>query len=200
MIESPLWGPLLDGGGRRRHIGSMEHLPALSDEELATRGDRAAVEILYHRHARALLTFLTARAPGLDPEDLLHETWLKVVASLGGAFRGGHFRGWLFHLARNLLIDRGRRVRPAALETEPPSSGADPIEELIDAERRRMLATCLDRLEGGNPLAAKLARGLLTGAGYDELCPPLGLTRERAYKLWHKTLRDLQTCVGGEDA
>lgn len=170
-----------------------------TDEDLAGRATREALETLYERHAPALLAFLAARSSAADAEDLHHDLWLRVWKHLPDAFHGGNFRAWLFEIARNLLIDRARRKRPdrldEAVEHVDHHPDASPLGVVLDRERQRVLADCLAKLEKRNATAAALVRGRLGGAGYDELCPRLGLNEGAAYKLWHEAVKQLQTCV-----
>ena len=102
----------------------------LSDEILIARvasGDASALEILYDRHAAAVLG-VTFRTIGdrLAAEDVLQETFWRVWQSaVTYQAQRGSFRSWLFRIARNLAIDAYRRqsVRPQAIaemtDTDP---------------------------------------------------------------------------------
>src|SRR5690242_8128572 len=71
-------------------------------------GDEAAFDCLFRDIQPGLLRYLHVIAPG-GAEDVAGETWLQVVAGLGG-FSGGEnaFRAWLFTIARHRAIDWGR--------------------------------------------------------------------------------------------
>ena len=96
----------------------------LADEVLAARvaqGDTAALELLYDRHASAVLGILF-RVIGdrATAEDVLQETFWRVWKSAYTyAGERGSFTSWLFRIARNLAIDAHRRtnVRPQALSS-----------------------------------------------------------------------------------
>jgi len=71
----------------------------------------------------ALLRYLRVITP--DPEDVAGDTWVQVVAGLGG-FRGEEqaFRAWLFTIARHRAADAGRsRARRPVVPLE--TSGAE---------------------------------------------------------------------------
>jgi len=94
----------------------------LSDEVLASRaarGDSAALETLYDRHASTVLGLaLKIIADRAAAEDILQETFWRVWKS-ADTFQPqrGSFTSWLFRIARNLAIDMYRRhsVRPQAV-------------------------------------------------------------------------------------
>ena len=89
----------------------------------AQAGDEAAFACIFRDIQPALLRYLRVIAP--DPEDVAGETWVQVVAGLGG-FRGEEqaFRAWLFTIARHRAADAGRsRARRPAVPLE--TSGAE---------------------------------------------------------------------------
>jgi len=79
-------------------------------------------ELIQHYHER-LRRYLMRLTSDRDLcEDLLQETWMRVV-SHGAQFRGeSQFTTWLFAVARNLAFDRNRRLarhRPPEPLPEP---------------------------------------------------------------------------------
>lgn len=83
---------------------------------------QSLVEQYQHRLVRYLLYF-TGRREGVD--DLVQETWLRVLergASYDGRCR---FEPWLFTIARNLAIDTMRRQRTLSLDSAGSGSGQD---------------------------------------------------------------------------
>jgi RNA polymerase sigma-70 factor (ECF subfamily) len=84
-----------------------------TDEALYERflgGDSRALGALYDRHARALMVFATQQGAA-RPDDVVQDTFLRVVRN-GQAFAGqSKFRTWLYSIARNLCIDAARRDR-----------------------------------------------------------------------------------------
>lgn len=91
-----------------------------TDEELiaaVAAGDDGALAALYRRWERPLHAFLGRYAGGCDVDDLVQETWIRVVR---GAIRFDPRRRastWLFQIALNLARDRHRR---------PPAEPIDP--------------------------------------------------------------------------
>src|SRR5260370_32769389 len=88
------------------------------------RGDAVAFEVLVRRHRTPVFNYIfrftgdRARA-----EDILQETWLKVVRSAQDYEPKARFTTWVYTLARNLCVDRARReqLRPAdSIDAPPP--------------------------------------------------------------------------------
>lgn len=156
---------------------------------------RRAGEELYRRHARKLLAFLTTRVHRSDLDDFHQGIWERVWERLPEGFHGGNFRAWLYQIARNYLIDQGRKRRPQPLESEEEWSDdrqAAPDAPLLERERQQALSRCLERLGAE---AAGLVRARLAGESYPEICLRLGLKMERAHKLFHQAKEQLQLCV-----
>jgi len=107
-----------------------------TDEQLLLRfrdGDAGAFELLMRRHRATVFTFL-ARLTGDRPraEDLLQETWLRVVAAAPRWEPRARFRTWLYAVARNLATDEARRA--VFRRTEPlddPPGEAPPLSERL---------------------------------------------------------------------
>lgn len=60
------------------------------------------------RHRAELVAFLARRAPE-DAEDLAQEVWIRVTRAAPMCSDEAAFRGYLFTVARRLLIDHYRR-------------------------------------------------------------------------------------------
>lgn len=165
------------------------------NSEAAMQAARAACERLYDRHARPLAAFLAARAPRGELEDIHQRIWERVWHRIPGGFHGGNFRAWLYQIARHEIIDQVRRRRPEAIDHESgladPRSLA-PDDGLIERERMALLSRCLEHLE---PDAAGLVRARLAGEGYPEICARLGMSPQRAHRLFHQVKAQLQNCI-----
>jgi len=98
-----------------------------SDDALlreVARGDRAALEALYKRHAPWLVLRLSRRCadPGLV-EEVVQDTFVAVWRG-AGRYRGtGEVAAWIWGIGIRRLIDRLRR-RPAATLARPSRSEA----------------------------------------------------------------------------
>jgi RNA polymerase sigma-70 factor (ECF subfamily) len=73
-------------------------------------GDEGAVVALVERYQRPLQRFARLRvADDAAAEDVVQETWLAVLAGLDRFEGRSAFRTWLFRIAENRAITRGRR-------------------------------------------------------------------------------------------
>lgn len=89
-------------------------------------GDRSAFDALVARHQGDLYGFFVknTRDPALA-EDLTQDTLLKIYNLSWDYLPLGKFRGWMFRIARNLLIDTVRRRSHDALVHALKSRGRD---------------------------------------------------------------------------
>jgi RNA polymerase sigma-70 factor (ECF subfamily) len=118
-----------------------------TDEELIAAvagGDEAAFAALVRRYERPLHAFLARYTGGRDVDDLVQETWLRVVRAAGRFDAGRRFSTWLFQIALNLGRDWRRRPPADPIDGERVTAlrGPDPIaaaDAVLDAER--LLAT-----------------------------------------------------------
>ena len=103
--------------------------PTTSDEQLMLAfkaGDARAFGTLVGRHRQAVYNFILryvgqrARA-----EDLLQETWLKVVRGSTDYEPRARFTTWVYTIARNLCVDSGRKESYRQAESLDAPRGAD---------------------------------------------------------------------------
>lgn len=132
-----------------------------TDEELlqgTTLGIGDALDELLARYSRPAFVFLNRLVVGrCDPEDLLQETFLRVVQHSAEFRTGAPFKPWLFTIARNVAYNAlkrtGRRdvleVKTDLSDWEPPAReqhAPDPSVSVEQSEQKRMLMDALERL------------------------------------------------------
>lgn len=110
-------------------------------------GDSAAFEALYRRFNRPVASFASARHAA-DPEGLVNETFLRVFRSIH-SFEGNEaqFSGWLFRIARNLVIDDVRHQSRRVHEIPSEALSTPSAPEHIDASQPQPAAETI-ALEG----------------------------------------------------
>jgi RNA polymerase sigma-70 factor, ECF subfamily len=102
-----------------------------SDEELMRQfraGDGGAFPVLVQRHrARVFAFVLRLTQDRARAEDVLQETWLRVVRGASAWQPTARFTTWVYTIARNACVDGARREQHRAAESlseEPPDAGA----------------------------------------------------------------------------
>jgi RNA polymerase sigma-70 factor (ECF subfamily) len=127
-----------------------------SDEELMRRfrgGEGGAFGLLVERHRARVFAFvlrLTQDRP--RAEDVLQETWLRVVRGAQGYTTAARFTTWVYTIARNLCVDAARRESHRAAEAlpeEPVDTGTpwnDPERGAGAAEMRPLLEAAVAAL------------------------------------------------------
>jgi RNA polymerase sigma-70 factor (ECF subfamily) len=115
--------------------------PDETDEQLMRRfqrGEARAFETLMRRHRTPIHSFL-CRLTGdrARAEDLLQETFLRVIKNAGEWEPRALVRTWLYTIARHLAADEARRrvFRQAEPLDAPPGRGATPGQRVADPGR-----------------------------------------------------------------
>jgi len=102
----------------------------------------------YHYRLLRYLTFLTSRRE--QAEDLVQETWLRVLERAWQYNGSSRFEPWLFAIARNLAMDDLRKRQRTASDTvgEASASGDDsPFRAAAKSEDAVRISTALETLE-----------------------------------------------------
>ena len=125
--------------------------------ELIQSGQPDAFAEIVRRHQGPLIGFFCTNTRDRQlAEDLTQETLLRVYNQAWDYLATGKFHGWLYRIARNLLIDTVRRQRHDALvqavrgtEEDEQSALARIAEDIaspVDQADRRELAAIVSRL------------------------------------------------------
>jgi RNA polymerase sigma-70 factor (ECF subfamily) len=142
-------------------IGNLESCMSdeIDDDQLMIglqSGDSRAFEALVERYQQRLISFFfTNTRDHQFSEDLTQETLLRVHDQAWDYLPTGRFRGWMYRIARNLLIDNIRRRSHDALVRSVRGTGdencvlaslAEEITSPHDAADQRELAALVDEL------------------------------------------------------
>ena len=117
-------------------------------------GDPTAFEAIYEAYRPRLFAFLVRLSRRRDvAEDLLEETWLRLVTRAGTLIDDARLAPWLFAVARNLYFSwrRSRAVDEARTsDLDPawpaPERGDSPFEAVARAELESRMEAALARL------------------------------------------------------
>ena len=109
---------------------STELLPALDDEAAVVaalrRGDARVFAALFDAYSPGLVhaatTFVASRAVA---EEVVQETWIKVIGALDRFEGRSTLKHWIFRILRNTAINRGERERRTVPFSSLVREGAD---------------------------------------------------------------------------
>lgn len=116
-------------------------------------GDMTAFETLYGRHRAPLFRFLLRHTGDRQQaEDIFQEVWSRIIGNSSSYRPTARFTTYLYHIARNCLIDQYRRAatQPAGHDTE-----GSLVETLMSADNPVANAAATDTVKA-------LERALLT--------------------------------------
>lgn len=164
---------------------------------------------LYHRRVFGLLYRLTGSRD--SAEDLLQETFLRLVRHIGSYDHAGRFEAWLFRIAANLARDHARKHRrrgpTASLDGDADGTGLldrlaaepdDPASGLLAEEQRRRLAELLERLSPQDREILMLRHyGELS---FQEIAELLGIPLGTALARAHRALKRLRASFEQSEA
>lgn len=121
----------------------------------AVRGDADALGALvesYGARVFGLLYRLTGKRD--TAEELMQETFLRLVQTIERYEHVGKFESWLFRIAANLARDRARMAGRRGVAASLEQVG---VREMLEDERREDPAIQIERADVGERLAQALA-------------------------------------------
>ncbi|MBI5766550.1 MAG: RNA polymerase sigma factor [Verrucomicrobia bacterium] len=116
------------------------------------RGDESALQRLFDKWKRPLLGyFYRSLGSHADAEDLTLEVFVRLHRAARDYRPEAKFSTFLFHIARNLLLNEHRRRQRKPADAAPPEifetvASGDAAEERRAAELEELLRTALTRL------------------------------------------------------
>lgn len=122
--------------------------------QLAPAEREAAITALVHAYSTTIyrVAYSVTRNTG-DAEDVVQETFLRVLRHQDKLEEIRDPRVWLVRIAWNLVLDRKRRTktRPETQDIEPlarvlPAKGIGAVESLIAAQEHAHILALIDRL------------------------------------------------------
>lgn len=107
---------------------------------------------LYERIAPLLLSMITARVRDEAlASDIFQDVWVTAITKIS-TYRTENFRGWLWTIAKNRILDHARReARTKSLSMSHETASKDdaahtPMSLLEQADEKRIVKECLSRL------------------------------------------------------
>ena len=164
-------------------------VPVVEPLHSATPADEAELSNLYMRYRGEILAFLLPMTRDHEvAEDLLQDAFIRLIREARAGRMPDNVRAWLYRVATNLAISRGRRVAtwlrivPRLLDRDEPPR---PEAEFLQHERDAELHAALGRLRSDGRAALLLAaqgfngHEIATAIGRSELATRTLLYRSR---------------------
>lgn len=134
----------------------------------------SAEERLWTQFSGRLRSFVARRVPpGIEPDDIVQEVFVRVVRHLDGLRETDRIEAWLFQIARNAILDALRARRRRDSRTEPLETDVPVANDVEQIRGEAELTGCL------SPMVARLAEPYRTAI---ELTAHQGLTQTDAAK------------------
>jgi RNA polymerase sigma-70 factor (ECF subfamily) len=127
----------------------MDQSPA----ELVRDGESVDPSTLWQEFAPPLRAFLARRVPpGVEPDDLLQDVFLRVLRHVGSLRETGRPEAWLYQIARNALRDTLRVRLRRDSRTDPLEADVAGEPDVADSRAAETeLAPCLAGMIGRLP-------------------------------------------------
>jgi len=141
-----------------------------ADEDLMVRyqqGEVRAFEILLGRHRKAVFNFILRYVGDKETaEDLLQETFMRVIKGADAYKRQAKFTTWLYTIARNLCVDQTRRRKHRKhASLDAPMAADDDSGTLLDVIPGNEMAS--DRKSVNKQLSQRL-QGAIGGLSEEQ--------------------------------
>lgn len=155
-------------------------------------GNQDSLGVLYNRYVAEVYRYAYRQVGNReDAEDLTSQVFLQVVRSIGSYQPQGHFRAWVYGVAKNVIVEWWRRYywTPTLplekfLELEPMVERAPaPADGKAEASVERLLARLPDRYR------EVLSLRFLRGYSLEETAQAMGVTVANAKVLQHRAVK-----------
>jgi RNA polymerase sigma-70 factor, ECF subfamily len=157
--------------------------------------DRRRIIELYNDIRPALGAYLCSCGLSWDhSEDIIQETFLRLVRYAANANADDDFRGWVFRVAHNLSMDlhrserrwfRGNETEAHAIFQESVDPAPNPEEMILLAERLTHLRAALSQL---TPKQRECLLLRAKGLRYREIAVVLGVSVQRVGELMQRVI------------
>src|SRR3954469_20716059 len=184
--------------------GPFRGLASRSDERLvatAKDGDERAFEILYERHAPAILRYCRSLLRSTqEAEDVKQEVFVLAITALRRGAEPDAFRPWLYRIAHNACMSHLRMRRPVLVADNGvlvgPAAAAEPVGD--HREELRQLLDDIGRLPDVQRGALLLRE--MDGFSYEQVGEVLGLPLSTVRASIFRARRTLQGLAQARDA
>lgn len=163
-------------------LGALQPGDALGAEQL--------LPLVYHELRQLATVRMAQEAPGqtLQPTALVHEAWLRLVASPQRNWTSrGHFFAAAAEAMRRILIERARRRKTAKRGGGSHPVDLDKVDVAASADDELLLRIdeAVDKLALQEPEAARLVKlRFFIGLDYAAAARTLGISERTAKRYW----------------
>ena len=176
--------------------------------ERARDGDREAFDALVCPLRETLLSRIrlkmgSALRDKMDPEDVLQETQLRALRSIGKfRWQGDEsFRMWLEGIAANIILHSAKthsRRRELQISRDPPAPGVSPSHHERQNERFDRLKESMNNLSPDHRTVIQLSR--IEGLKVREIAERMGRSPSAVKNLLFKAMRKLKESFGDTES
>jgi RNA polymerase sigma-70 factor (ECF subfamily) len=173
-----------------------------SDADLvasAKRGDAEAFALLYRRYLDRIYDFVAFRLDGVDAaQDATQTIFLRALSNLHQCRDEEHFAGWLFAIARNVVIDTYRSPRQTLVDFEAVPEIEDRSESpetlAMRSDELRELREARDRCLSG--VERELLDLRLQDLTSGEIAVAMQRSQTAIRNVQYRMIKKLRECLG----
>ncbi|AOM84340.1 RNA polymerase sigma factor [Salisediminibacterium beveridgei] len=153
------------------------------------------IEKLFRDHADDVYHFLVYYTRQRDVEDLVQETFIKALRSIGHFEKRSSEKTWLITIARRVAIDESRRRRDLPLAQDDLAERTDSL--AMDTTQQVIAKESADELMGQVHQLPEKQRDVMLLRGISELTTAevadvLNMNRTSVYVTYHRALKKLK--------
>ncbi len=160
------------------------------------KGKEYAIDTIVERYQRMLFTFIVRSVGDAhEAEDLLQETFIRVIRNIVNYHEQNRFKSWLFTIAINVIRDytRKKKVRPVAYApmNENSSWQFNPVKHCEEKEIAAVLEQALASLPAEQRQVFLLRES--AGLSFRDIAQILDIPINTALGRMHYAVKKLQT-------
>ena len=165
----------------------------------AKRGDAEAFALLYRRYLDRVYDFVAVRLDGVEAaQDATQTIFLRALGALHQCRDEEHFAGWLFAIARNVVVDTYRSPRGVVVDVEAVPDLVDRSESpeslAMRAEEIRELREARDRCLSG--VERELLDLRLQDLTSQEIAVAMKRSQTAVRNVQYRMIKKLRDCLG----
>jgi RNA polymerase sigma-70 factor (ECF subfamily) len=165
----------------------------------AKRGDAEAFALLYRRYLDRVYDFVAVRLEGVEAaQDATQTIFLRALSALHQCRDEEHFAGWLFAIARNVVIDTYRSPRQVLVEfdaiLEIEDRAESPESLVMRSEEIHALREARDRCLSG--VERELLDLRLQDLTSQEIAVAMKRSQTAIRNVQYRMIKKLRDCLG----